>query len=145
MTTQTTLPTTYQQALRWLCRPVSKATYPGDDGPYQAALSALGQPQTAFPSVIVAGSLGKGTVAHLLAATARQRNPRLVSLPQKATWQIEGQHHYRVANGQSTLQGHTSLLGTRNALNIAAVLAEARLTRSIFSGPDYLSKVKSAR
>lgn len=77
MTTQTkTLPATFEMTLRGLCRPVSKSAYPGDLQPLRELLARLGQPQTRFEAVIVAGSVGKGTTAHLVAAALTQAGMR---------------------------------------------------------------------
>jgi dihydrofolate synthase/folylpolyglutamate synthase len=64
----TSQPDTYEEALRYLCRPIRQADYPHDSLPLSALLTRLGEPQGAYRSVIVTGSRGKGTVAHLLAA-----------------------------------------------------------------------------
>jgi dihydrofolate synthase/folylpolyglutamate synthase len=66
------VPQTYEEALHYLCHPVSKATYPGDLKPLKSLLACMGQPENRFRSVIITGSVGKGTVAHLLAAALRE-------------------------------------------------------------------------
>jgi len=71
-----TVPRTYEEALRYLCHPVSKAAYPPDPAPMKSLLARLDHPERRFRSVIVTGSVGKGTVAHLLAATLREAGIR---------------------------------------------------------------------
>jgi dihydrofolate synthase/folylpolyglutamate synthase len=66
----------YEEALRTLCHPVSKAAYPPDLTPLKALLAQMGHPEKAFRSVIITGSVGKGTVAHLLAESLRQAGLR---------------------------------------------------------------------
>jgi dihydrofolate synthase/folylpolyglutamate synthase len=70
------VPQTHEEALRYLCRPISKAAYPPDPTPLRSLLASLGHPERQFRSVIVTGSVGKGTVAHLLAAALREAGIR---------------------------------------------------------------------
>lgn len=66
----------YEAALHYLCKPVSKASYPPDLTPLKTLLARMGDPQKAFRSVIITGSVGKGTVAYLLAAALREAGLR---------------------------------------------------------------------
>lgn len=70
------LPVAYEEALHYLCRPVSKASYPSDLSPLQTLLARLGHPESQFRSVIITGSIGKGTVAHLVAEASRRAGLR---------------------------------------------------------------------
>lgn len=58
---------TYLDALRSLCQPVRAADFPRSLEPIRALLAALDNPQTRFPSVVVAGSVGKGTTCWRIA------------------------------------------------------------------------------
>ncbi len=58
----------YIAALSAIVRPVRAADYPRPLEPFRALLRALGDPHTAFPAVVVAGSVGKGTACHQIAA-----------------------------------------------------------------------------
>lgn len=58
----------YFDALRAICQPIRAADYPRSVESMRRLLQALGSPQQTFPSVVVAGSVGKGTVCHQLAA-----------------------------------------------------------------------------
>lgn len=57
----------YLAALRSICQPVRAADFPRSLEPMRALLAALGSPETRFPSVVVAGSVGKGTTAWRIA------------------------------------------------------------------------------
>ena len=57
----------YYDALRTICQPVRAADYPPSLRPLRQLLSALGNPEARFPSIVVAGSVGKGTTCHRLA------------------------------------------------------------------------------
>ncbi|MGQ9889979.1 MAG: bifunctional folylpolyglutamate synthase/dihydrofolate synthase [Aggregatilineales bacterium] len=58
----------YITALSAVVRPVRAADYPRPLEPFRALLHALGDPHAAFPAVVVAGSVGKGTACHQIAA-----------------------------------------------------------------------------
>lgn len=58
----------YIDALSAIVRPVRAVDYPRPLEPFHALLGALGDPHTAFPLVVVAGSVGKGTACHQIAA-----------------------------------------------------------------------------
>lgn len=63
--------TPYLDALGTIVRPVRAGAYPRPLEPFHALLRALGDPQTAFPLVVVAGSVGKGTACHQIAAALK--------------------------------------------------------------------------
>lgn len=56
----------YHQALNALCQPIRQQDYPNTLAPIQALMTALGDPQTAYVQVVVAGSVGKGSTCRLL-------------------------------------------------------------------------------
>lgn len=62
----------YFDALRLICRPIRSTEYPHTLEPMQALLKALGNPEQSVPAVVVAGSVGKGTVCHQIAEALRQ-------------------------------------------------------------------------
>jgi dihydrofolate synthase/folylpolyglutamate synthase len=62
---------TYLEALRAICQPIRASEYPRSLQPMRQLLHALGDPQRRFPSVIVAGSIGKGTTSHHIARLLR--------------------------------------------------------------------------
>ncbi len=57
----------YLEALRSICQPVRAADFPRSLEPMRALLAVLGNPQTRFPCVVVAGSVGKGTICWRIA------------------------------------------------------------------------------
>lgn len=57
----------YWETLDKLCQPVRMSDYPRSLSTMHSLLDALGRPQQHFPSVVVAGSVGKGTACHNLA------------------------------------------------------------------------------
>ncbi len=67
----------YFETLRRLYRPIRAAEWTMTLEPMRALLAALGDPQTAFPSVVVAGSTGKGTACAQIAALARAQGRRV--------------------------------------------------------------------
>lgn len=77
-TLMTNLPdTTYYDALAQLIQPIRAADLPTTLEPMQRLLAALGNPQRAYPVIIVAGSTGKGTTAHMLANQHRRAGERV--------------------------------------------------------------------
>ncbi len=65
--------TTYQQALDWLYSFVlfdkqRRAAGSGDLGRMEQLLARMGSPQSRFPSVLIAGTKGKGSTAEMLAS-----------------------------------------------------------------------------
>src|SRR3989454_555290 len=62
---------TYREALAYLDSLEALGIRPGLDR-IDALLARLGSPQTAFPSVLIAGTNGKGSVAAILASILRQ-------------------------------------------------------------------------
>lgn len=62
----------YLAALRRLYRPTRAVDLPQTLDPMHRLLAALDDPQRQYPAVVVAGSTGKGTTAHRLAAGLRQ-------------------------------------------------------------------------
>jgi dihydrofolate synthase/folylpolyglutamate synthase len=83
--------------LDWLDSLQGSGIRPGLDR-MRALLRALGNPQRAFPSIIVAGTNGKGSTSAMLAAiltasgkrTAHYTSPHLVDLRER--WTIDGQN-----------------------------------------------------
>ena len=67
----------YLDALSAIVRPVRAADYPRPPEPYHALLHMLGNPQELIPAVIVAGSVGKGTACHRIAAALQARGVRV--------------------------------------------------------------------
>ncbi len=67
----------YVETLRRLYRPIRAADWTMTLEPMRALLAALGDPQRAFPSVVVAGSTGKGTACAQVAALARADGRRV--------------------------------------------------------------------
>ena len=63
----------YYHALAELIRPTQAISYPNTLAPMQALLQALGEPQRAYPTVVVGGSIGKGTTAAILAQLLQAR------------------------------------------------------------------------
>lgn len=67
-------PTPYEQTIRWLYdhlpayQRIGKQAFKKDLTNIRLLCSALGQPHTKFPSIHIAGTNGKGSVAHMLAA-----------------------------------------------------------------------------
>lgn len=61
----------YLDALRRLVQPIRAADLPHTLAPMQALLAALDQPHAAYPSIVVAGSVGKGTTCWKLATLLR--------------------------------------------------------------------------
>lgn len=61
----------YLEALRHLAQPIRAADLPLTLAPMIDLLAALGQPHLAYPSVVVAGSVGKGTTCWRLASLLR--------------------------------------------------------------------------
>jgi dihydrofolate synthase/folylpolyglutamate synthase len=57
----------YYHALRSICQPVRAADFPRSLEPMLALLAGLDNPQARFPSVVVAGSVGKGTTCWRIA------------------------------------------------------------------------------
>ncbi len=85
----------YQQALDYLYSfPDSEAKLPRSPAEFNlpqtsALLAAFGEPQRAFPSVVIAGSKGKGSTAALLEAIARAAGLRT------GLWTSPHLHSYR--------------------------------------------------
>lgn len=69
--------TLYLEALSAIVRPVRAGDYPRPLEPFRALLRALGDPHTAFPLIVVAGSVGKGTACHQIAAALAARGQRV--------------------------------------------------------------------
>lgn len=61
----------YYNALRSICRPIHASAYPRSLAPMRHLLNALDDPQRAFPAVVVAGSVGKGTTCQHIARLLR--------------------------------------------------------------------------
>jgi dihydrofolate synthase/folylpolyglutamate synthase len=61
----------YFDALKTICQPVSASDYPRSLTPMRHLLNALDDPQRQFPSVVVAGSVGKGMTCHHIARLLR--------------------------------------------------------------------------
>jgi dihydrofolate synthase/folylpolyglutamate synthase len=57
----------YENALRAIARPIRAAEMPRSLAPMRRLLHELGDPQKKFPSVVVTGSVGKGTTCHKIA------------------------------------------------------------------------------
>lgn len=57
----------YLEALRKIAQPIRAAEMPRSLTPMRQLLDALGEPQTQFPSVVVTGSVGKGTTCKKIA------------------------------------------------------------------------------
>lgn len=57
----------YFDALRVIAQPIRAAEMPRSLTPMRRLLAALGDPQKQFPSVVVTGSVGKGTTSHQIA------------------------------------------------------------------------------
>jgi dihydrofolate synthase / folylpolyglutamate synthase len=57
----------YLEALRKIAQPIRAAEMPRSLTPMRRLLAALGDPQIQFPSVVVTGSVGKGTTCHQIA------------------------------------------------------------------------------
>src|ERR671925_486153 len=85
----------YQQALDYLYSfPDSEAKLPRTPAEFNlpqtsALLTAFGEPQRAFPSVVIAGTKGKGSTAALLEAIARAAGLRT------GLWTSPHLHSYR--------------------------------------------------
>src|SRR5215210_1313817 len=85
----------YQQALDYLYSfPDSEATLPRTPAEFNlpqtaALLTAFGEPQRAFPSVVIAGTKGKGSTAALLESIARAAGLRT------GLWTSPHLHSYR--------------------------------------------------
>src|ERR1051325_7578461 len=58
----------YADALRLIAQPIRAANLPHTLDHIKRLLSALDIPQQAYPCVVVAGSVGKGTTCHQIAA-----------------------------------------------------------------------------
>ncbi len=58
---------TYLHALSAICQPIHTTAYPRSLRPLRRLLNALGNPHERFPSIVVAGSVGKGTACYSLA------------------------------------------------------------------------------
>ncbi|MEO8606944.1 MAG: Mur ligase family protein [Chloroflexota bacterium] len=57
----------YENALRAIAQPIRAAEMPRSLAPMRRLLDELGSPQKNFPSVVVTGSVGKGTTSHKIA------------------------------------------------------------------------------
>src|SRR5688572_4402807 len=57
----------YLDALRKIAQPIRAAEMPRSLTPMRRLLAALDDPQKQFPSVVVSGSVGKGTTCHKIA------------------------------------------------------------------------------
>lgn len=58
----------YLHALNTIARPIRAADFPRSLQPLHQLLAVLNYPQKACPAVVVAGSVGKGTIAHQVAS-----------------------------------------------------------------------------
>ncbi len=67
----------YYSALNLLCQPIYQTSYPRALTPLKHLLALMGSPQFAYPAVVVAGSVGKGTTAHRLAALLQAAGMRV--------------------------------------------------------------------
>jgi dihydrofolate synthase/folylpolyglutamate synthase len=67
----------YLHALDALCQPVRQQDYPNTLAPMQSLLSALGNPHNAYTSVVVAGSVGKGSTCRRLSALLQASGSRV--------------------------------------------------------------------
>ncbi len=57
---------TYYHALSAICQPIHTTAYPRSLHPLRCLLNTLGNPHERFPSIVIAGSVGKGTVCYSL-------------------------------------------------------------------------------
>lgn len=64
--------TAYLDALRAIARPIHAADMPRSLEPMRHLLRELGDPQTRFQSIVVAGSVGKGTTSYQLSVVSYQ-------------------------------------------------------------------------
>jgi dihydrofolate synthase / folylpolyglutamate synthase len=67
----------YRTALEWIARPLAAVDYPRSLDPMRRLLDALGLGTAAYPVVVVAGSVGKGTACHQLAAWLHPSGARI--------------------------------------------------------------------
>ncbi len=58
----------YFEALQAICQPIRATALPHSIEHVKRLLGSIGNPQQAYPSVVVAGSVGKGTTCHQIAA-----------------------------------------------------------------------------
>lgn len=61
----------YFEALQVICQPIRATALPNSLEHVKRLLNAIGNPQQEYPSVVVAGSVGKGTTCHQLAGLMR--------------------------------------------------------------------------
>jgi len=62
----------YLDALRAIAHPIRAADMPRSLTPMRRLMIELGNPQTQFPSIVVTGSVGKGTTSHKIAHLLQQ-------------------------------------------------------------------------
>lgn len=65
----------YYDALRAIARPIRATDMPRSLEPMRRLLAELGEPQKKFSSLVVTGSVGKGSTAHQIAALVQQTSP----------------------------------------------------------------------
>lgn len=81
----------YLEALRKIAQPVRAAEMPRSLAPMRQLLAALGDPQKQFPSVVVTGSVGKGTTCHKIA--------RILSTPETYAEPLDEPMHVGLYTG----------------------------------------------
>src|SRR5689334_5237867 len=64
----------YADALRLIAQPIRAADLPHTLDHMKRLLAALGNPQQAYPCVVAAGSVGKGTTCHQIAALMNEHH-----------------------------------------------------------------------
>lgn len=80
----------YFDALRAICQPMRATDFPRSLAPMRRLLTTLGNPQARFSSIVVTGSVGKGTISHQLSVSGFQfpaSRPQSVSSP-TGDWQL---------------------------------------------------------
>ncbi len=74
-------PSLYVDALNRLCQPVRAVDFPRSLGPMRHLLARLGNPEQAYPAVLVTGSTGKGTTCHQIVNVLNGMNTGLFTGP----------------------------------------------------------------